>query len=153
MKKWLGFLLAVTFITGFSIALAQDKGTPAEAKAMVKKAVAYVKEAGREKALAEFNNPRGKFIFKDLYIYAGTLQDGTTLAHPYTPALIGKVVMDMKDADGKYFIREKNEIAKKHGGGTINYRWTNPKTKKVEMKSTYFEVVDGMTINCGYYPK
>ena len=80
----------------------------------------------REKALAEFSNPKGKFIHKDLYIYAGTADDAVTLAHPHTPALVGKSMMNLKDADGKYFIREKNEMGKKHGGGEIKYRWSNP---------------------------
>ena len=149
MKKLLGIFAALLLMAG--MAHAQDRGTPAEAKAMVKKAVAYVKEAGRDKAIAEFNNPKGKFIYKDLYIYAGTIADAVTLAHPYTPALIGKSMMDLKDADGKYFIREKNEMGKKYGGGEISYRWTHPQSKKVEKKYLYFEVVDGLTINCGYY--
>ncbi len=149
MKKLFVLLTAIMLMAGG--AQAQDRGTPAEAKALVKKAVAYVKEVGKDKALAEFNNPKGKFISKDLYIYAGTLEDSVTLAHPYTPALVGKSMMNLKDADGKYFIKEKNEMGKKYGGGEISYRWTHPLTKKVEMKYVYFEIVDGLTINCGYY--
>jgi hypothetical protein len=149
MKKLFVLLAAIMLMAG--IAQAQDRGTPAEAKAMVKKAVAYVKEVGRDQALVEFNNPKGKFIYKDLYIYAGTIEDAVTLAHPFTPALIGKNMMNLKDADGKPFIKEKNEMGKKYGGGEISYRWTHPQSKKVEMKYLYFEVVDGLTINCGYY--
>lgn len=73
MKKIFLIFTAIVFMAG--MAQAQDRGTPAEAKAMVKKAVAYVKEVGRDKALAEFGNPKGKFIYKDLYIYAGTAED------------------------------------------------------------------------------
>jgi cytochrome c len=47
-------------------ALAADKSTPAPAAALVKKAVAYLKENGKDKALAEFNIPKGIFLDRDL---------------------------------------------------------------------------------------
>src|SRR5512145_424786 len=105
MKKVLALVMAVLFVASVGVATAQDKGTAAEAQAMVKKAVAYMKEVGKEKALAEFNNPKGMFISKDLYVWA-TGMDGTNLSHPYTPALIGKNMYNLKDADGKLFVQE-----------------------------------------------
>ena len=152
MKKVFALAMAVLFMVGVSVAVAQDKGTSAEAQTLVKKAVAYMKEVGKEKALTEFNNPKGKFIYKDLYVWA-TAMDGTNLSHPYTPALIGKNMYNLKDADGKLFVQERIEIAKTKGKGSIEYRWTNQQTKKVEKKEAYFEVVPGMDlfVNCGYY--
>lgn len=150
MKKVLGLSIAILFLASVSAAMAQDKGTASEAKAMVKKAVAYMKEVGKEKAIAEFSNPKGKFIYKDLYVFVIDM-DGVELAHPFTPALIGKNLMNMKDADGKAYVKERTSIAKEKGSGTIDYRWSNPHTKKVEKKQAYFEVVDNMIINCGYY--
>ncbi len=150
MKKVLVFAMAIMFLASVGVAVAQDKGTPAEAKAMVKKAVAFMKEVGKEKTLAEVNNPKGKFIYKDLYVFVIDM-DGVELAHPFTPALIGKNLMNMKDADGKSYVKERASIAKEKGSGTIDYRWSNPQTKKVEKKQAYFEVVDNMIINCGYY--
>src|SRR5512137_2843156 len=47
---------------------AQQRGTPAEAKSLVEKALAYIKANGQEKAFEEFNNPKGKFVDRDLYI-------------------------------------------------------------------------------------
>lgn len=86
---------------------------------MVKKAVAYVKEAGREKALAEFKNPQGKFINKDLYIWASDM-NSVVLAHPMTPALSGKNMLEVKDAGGKYFAKEMVAIAKAKGLGAVD---------------------------------
>jgi cytochrome c len=152
MKKVLAFAMVFMFLVSVSVAMAGEKGTPAEAKALVKKAVAFMKEVGKEKALAEFNNPKGKFIYKDLYVWA-TAMDGTNLSHPYTPALVGKNMYNLKDADGKLFVQERIEIAKAKGKGSIEYRWVNQQTKKVEKKEAYFEVVPGMDlfVNCGYY--
>ena len=58
---------------------AQQRGTPAEAKAMVEKAIAYIKANGQEKAFAEINNPKGKFVDRDLYIMVIDM-NGTCLA-------------------------------------------------------------------------
>ncbi len=148
MKNFWVAMFVVLFAAG--LVQAQERGTAAEAREMVKKAVAYVKEVGREKALAEFNNPKGRFVHKDLYVWA-TGMDGVNLSHPFTPALIGKNMYELKDADGKYFVKERIEIAKSKGKGTIDYRWTHPQTKKVEKKQAYFELVDNMLVNCGYY--
>jgi Signal transduction histidine kinase len=152
MKKLLVFWVAILFVASVGVASAQDKGTAAEAKALVKKGVAYMKEVGKDKALAEFANPKGMFIYKDLYIYA-TAMDGTNLAHPYTPAMTGKNYINLKDADGKLFVKETIELAKDKGGGDYVYRWTHPKTKKVEKKHVYVEAVPGMDLilTCGYY--
>ena len=152
MKKVLGLVMAVLFMAGIGVAMAEDKGTADEAHAMVKKAVAYMKEVGKEKALAEFNNPKGKFVYKDLYVWA-TGMDGTNLSHPYTPALIGKNMYNLKDADGKFFVQERINILKTKPSGTIEYRWTNQNSKKVEQKVAYFETVPGMNLflNCAYY--
>lgn len=148
----MALVVTILFAVGVGVAAAQEKGTADEAKAMVKKAVAYMKEVGKDKALAEFNNPKGKFVSKDLYVWA-TGMDGTNLSHPYTPALIGKNMYNLKDADGKLFVQERIAQVKAKGSGTIEYRWTNQNTKKIEQKVAYFEGVPGMNLflNCAYY--
>lgn len=152
MKRVLALVVTILFAVGVGVAAAQERGTADEAKAMVKKAVAYMKEVGKDKALAEFNNPKGKFVSKDLYVWA-TGMDGTNLSHPYTPALIGKNMYNLKDADGKLFVQERIAQVKAKGSGTIEYRWTNQNTKKIEQKVAYFEGVPGMNLflNCAYY--
>ncbi len=59
MKKMFVITLVLMFVVGISgFALAAD-GTPAEAKALVKKAIDYMKANGKDKAFAEFATPRG----------------------------------------------------------------------------------------------
>jgi cytochrome c len=145
MKKFLVLIMTISLLGSVSVALAQDRGTPEEAKALVKKAVVFIKEVGKDKALAEFNNQKGKFVYKDLYVWATAL-DGTNLSHPFTPSLIGKNMMNLKDADGKLFVKERIEMLKTKPSGTIQYRWTNHQTKKVEKKEAYFEIVPGMNL-------
>lgn len=144
----LGLALAVGC---FSQVLAAEQGSEKEAIALVKKAVAYMKANGKEKAFAEFNNPKGQFVDRDLYITVTDL-NGVNLAHGANQKIVGKNVLDLKDADGKAFIREYVEVAKK-GGGWVEYKWPNPVTKAVERKKSYVELVDDDVVTCGVYSR
>lgn len=130
--------------------LAGEKGTPEEAVALVKKAVAYLKVHGNEKAFAVFSDPKGEFVDRDLYIYAANMS-GVALAHGANARLIGKSVLELRDADGKYFVKELLEIGNTKGKGWVDYKWPNPVTKAIEQKSTYLERVGDIAILCGVY--
>ena len=61
MKKGMIFVLAICFTLGIAGAsfAAVERATAKEAEAMVKKAVAFLKANGKEKAIPEFNNNKG----------------------------------------------------------------------------------------------
>ena len=132
---------------------AEERGTADEAHKLVKKAVDFYAKNGQAKALAEFNNPKGLFLYKDLYIW--TENEGVTTAHPKTPGLVGKNWLTLKDAKGRLFVQEIIKVAKAQGKGTVEYAWTHPETKKIEDKIAYVEKVpvpnDHTIIVCGYY--
>ena len=71
-------------------------GTAEEAKAMLEKAVAAVKE-NRAKALDMFNKGEGGFKDRDLYVYCANASDGIFTAHP---TLKGKQLRDIKGKHG-----------------------------------------------------
>lgn len=149
MKK-AGILIAVliTFIAGISFAA--TRGTPDQAKAMVEEAISYYNAKGHDAALAEFSKPDGKFIKGDLYIFAIDL-NGLTLAHGANQKLIGKSLLEVKDADGKFFMKEMIEVAKSKGKGWVDYKWTNPESKKIEPKTSYIIKVKDLFLGCGAY--
>jgi hypothetical protein len=75
MKKALLASLVSLLLMGVgSITHADEYGTAAEAEAMVKKAIAYLKANGKDKAFAEFSNPKGQFVDRDLYVTVYDLQ-------------------------------------------------------------------------------
>ncbi|HOV90232.1 MAG TPA: methyl-accepting chemotaxis protein [Syntrophorhabdaceae bacterium] len=125
-------------------------GTAEEAQELVRKAVNYLKQQGREKAFKEFSNKNGQFINKDLYIFVVDRQ-GLTLAHGGNPALVGKLMFDLKDADGKYFMRDIIDLGMKQDKGWVEYKWLNPATGKVMEKSAYCERFDDLFFGCGIY--
>ncbi len=151
MKKILSSILfaLVTAVFG-SVAAAADKGSADEAMALVKKAAAYMKANGKDKAVAAFNDPKGQFVDRDLYIFAID-PTGLTVANGSNAKLVGKNVMSMKDQDDKPFIKQFMELGASAGKGWVDYRWVNPVSQKIETKSTYIEKVDGLIIGCGIY--
>jgi signal transduction histidine kinase len=150
MKALIKYLMLVlTALTLSSTAWAADKGSPDEAMAMVKKAVAYVKANGKEKAFAEFSNPKGAFVDRDLYVMVYDME-GNNKAHGSNPKLIGKNLLEIKDADGVFIVKGLIDTAKK-GSGWFDYKWPNATTKAVEPKSTYVEKVDDVLIGVGIY--
>jgi signal transduction histidine kinase len=65
--------------------------------------------------------------------------------------MIGKELIDMKDADGKEFVKERIEIAKTKGSGWQDYKFTDPLTKKIEHKRAYIERHGDLIFGCGIY--
>jgi hypothetical protein len=148
MKKILAVLLTGIFLLGLTGAAVAS--SVAEATALVDKAIAFYKANGKDKALAEFSNPKGQFVKGELYIFILDL-NGVVLAHGANEKLINKDMSQLKDTDGKLFIQEALQTAKSKGSGWVDYKWTNPTTKKVEAKSTYVKKVDELIFCCGIY--
>jgi hypothetical protein len=121
-----------------------------EAKEWVKKAIAFYKKAGKAVALAEFTNPKGPFIEGDMYIFVLNLK-GTMLAHGVNEKYIGLDFCDVKDSDGRSFIREIVEVANTKGSGFVDYKWYNPVNKEDMEKHVYFEKVDEVIICSGVF--
>ena len=126
------------------------QGTANEAAAMAKNGVAYLKANGKEKFLAEVVNNKGQFVDRDLYISVWTPK-AVVLAHGANPKLIGKDIIELKDADGKYFMKEIVSRAASSPNGWVDYKWVNPISKEIQAKSAYFEKADDMIISTGYY--
>jgi cytochrome c len=151
MKKTIfGILFAFCAMGLQGAAAAAERSTPEQAMALVKKAADFLKANGKEKALAEFNNPKGPFVDRDLYIFVID-PSGVTVANGNNSKLVGKQVMEMKDQDGKPFIKAFFELGNTKGKGWVDYHWNNPVSNKIEMKSTYIEKVEDLLIGCGIY--
>ena len=148
MKKVLIAVLICLVAAGF--VYASEKGTSKEAQVLVGKAIAYYKANGKDKAFAAINDPKGQFVKKDLYVFAFDF-NGVCLAHGANKALIGKDLSQLKDSNGKLFITEMSQGAKTKGKGWQDYNWTNPVSKKIEPKSSYYVKEGDIYFGCGIY--
>ena len=145
---------ALTLLAASSLAFAQERGSIDEAKAMVEKGLAHVKAVGAEKAFADFTDKEsGKWQNKDLYVFV-VKTDGTTVAHGANKGLLGKSLIELKDPNGKLFIKEMIDVGMK-GTGMVEYSFTDPQTKKMAPKQSYVARVPGFDgiIGVGAYKK
>jgi len=71
----------------------------------------------------------------DGYFYAYTY-DGLNLVHPRQPELVGTNLLNMRDSDGTFVIRELIARAQE-GGGFQRYLWPKPSTGQIERKLGY----------------
>ena len=158
--RWAGLLAgALLMLPGLVLAGARSAakaphGSREEAKAMVEKAVRWVRERGTDRTLAEITlagtDKKGEFIDRDLYVFVYDFR-GVCLAHGANPKLVGRNLWDLVDADGSYLIRGLVETARQ-GSGWYRYKWSNPLTKKIEEKLAYVKKVDeGLWLGSGVY--
>lgn len=124
--------------------------TADEAVAMVKKGVAFIKAQGTEKGYAEISNKQGQFIDRDLYLVVYGL-DGTVLAHGANDKMVGKNLIDLKDIDGKAFVKERVEMAQTKNSFWQDYKFTDPVNRKIEPKTTYCERLEASVVCGGIY--
>ena len=137
---------ATSFVT------AAETVTKPEAEAMVKKALAYMKSNGREKTFAEIDKKDGQFVDRDLYLVVyGT--DGVVRAHGANTKMVGKNLMELKDVDGKAFVKERVEMAKKKVPFWQDYKFNNPVTGKIEPKTMYCVPEEDIILCGGVYLK
>ena len=127
-----------------------DSATKEECVSKSKEAAAMVNEKGIGATIEEINRKDGKFVWKDTYVFLMDL-DGKMLAHPMSPALIGKNVLDMKDkgTPGKLLFKEFVEVAKGKGEGWVDYMWINPGDPAPRKKVTYIYRVPGKDLFAG----
>ena len=118
--------------------------------ATVKKGVAYLKANGKDKAYAEISNKQGAFVDRDLYLVVYGL-DGTVRAHGANEKMVGKNLIDMKDVDGKPYVKERMELAAVKPSFWQEYKFTYPVSKKIEPKQMYCEKVDDSVLCGGIY--
>ena len=118
-----------------------------EAEAMVKKGVAFVKANGADKGYAEITSKQSQFKDRDLYLVVYGL-DGKVWAHGANEKMVGRNLIDLKDVDGKEFVRERTELGKAKASFWQDYKFSHPVTKKVGDKSMYCERLE-QTVVCG----
>jgi len=142
--RTLGILLAATVQI-------MAAGTKDQAKALVKAAIVDFKAEGTA-MFAKVTAKDAKYVQEDLYVTVYDLT-GKCVAHGSNPKQVGKDLIELKDPDGKEFVKERVEIAKTKGSGWQDYKFSNPVDKKIEAKTAYLEKSGDYIFACGAYSK
>ena len=144
----LAAFVALFLFTAVGTTRAGQYGTPNEAKAMLERAVAAVKE-DKAKALDMFNKGEGGFKDRDLYVWCANASDGIVTATPYWNS--GK---QLKDLEGKRGAPFGQTVMQNATEGTIKettYWWPRPGTDKPLEKTALYTKVGDQICSVGYY--
>ena len=129
---------------------AADFGTAEEAKAMLERAVAAVKE-DKAKALDMFNKGEGGFKDRDLYVFCANASDGIITAHPYGEK--GKQLSGLVGVNG---LRLGETMMQNATEGTIKvttYVWPRHPTGEILEKTVFYMKAGDQICGVGYYKK
>lgn len=122
-------------------------GTEQEARAMLERAVAAIKE-NKEKALDMFNKGEGGFKDRDLYVFCANASDGVLTAHPH---LKGEHLQDIVGKKGYPLGQEIMRTATEGKISEVTYWWPRPGTEKPLEKRTFYTKVLDQDCGVGYY--
>ncbi len=136
-------------LVGYAVA---GSATKDECVAKSKEAAQMINDKGLDAAVAEINNKNGKFVWKDTYVFLMDL-NGTMLAHPMSPTLIGKNLLATPDKTGKMLFVEFVDVAKDPGNGWVDYMWPKPGEDTPSKKISYIYRVPGQNylVGAGIY--
>ncbi|MCB4359095.1 cache domain-containing protein [Quatrionicoccus australiensis] len=149
-KPTLG-LAGIVLLATSSLATAGEHATPREARALFDQAVKHLQANGPDKAWPAFNERKGAFVRKDLYVYVIDRQ-GTYVANGAAPdSLIGLKVLDTVDAAGSPIFRQMIAVTDKQPEARIRYVWLNRKSNHVEPKVAWLHREGDYILGVGYY--
>lgn len=158
MKQLQFLLVALSFgLTLTAAVSAEEMAGRDECVAMCKAAAKMVME-NKEAGIKEIANPKGKFVWKDSYVYLMDMK-GRMLAHPFMPELTKKGSLlketDQNRRNPKLIFAELVEVAKKNGEGWVDYKWPKPGQKVPTNKFTFIYRVGytDMLVGAGIYKK
>ena len=134
-------------------ATAADKPTPEVIVLKVEEACKLLQTEGL-KAFPKFKGKDSPFIFNGTYIWIHDT-DSRMLMHPIKPKMENTEIIGLKDAGGKLFFGEMNQVAQEKGAGWVDYMWPKPGEKQASKKISYIKLckADGkeLIIGCGVY--
>jgi cytochrome c len=144
-----GISAVLLLLTGPALAAAPaNTPTPAEAKAMLDKAVAYYKDHGRADALKAFNTRKAPFSDRTLYVFC-IGPDKKLVADGEYREYVGQSADLIKDSSGKMLGQAMLDAAA--GPGEIHYSFFNPATHLIEPKMAYLTKVESDVCGVGVY--
>ena len=148
-------LIASAFVTLLATSspagAASEFGTRDEAIAMVHRVQDMFKKLGPEGTFQAVKRKAPGTIDRDLYAYILDL-NGVVMANGAIPTMTtGTNLINFRDQNGKYMMREQMEVCKGPQRGWVDFRWLSPVTQTIEDKSAYLERMGDYCVGVGIY--
>lgn len=150
-RAFTGLIVLGVLGAALGAAAAGEFGTAEEAKAMLERAAAAVKQ-DETAALAAFTAGAEGFRDNDLYVFCGKLNDGMVSAHGAAPLRVGQINMrNDTDATGKKYGEEMFAVAREGEINIVEYVWPRPGESEPVSKASYVSKIGDQICGVGYY--
>ncbi len=127
------------------------QGTADQARQMVFDAMVHVRGADLARAAADFQNPHGPFINRDLYVFVFD-RAGYYVVNGAAPQRNGTPLSDIPGLDAEKLVADAFAVCDESQGGWVTYAITNPVTGTLQAKISYVMPLDeNRLIGCGCY--
>jgi len=123
--------------------------TEGDTRAMVKRAVSYLRTHGSKQAFAKFSQPRGEFAYGGIQLFVYN-KDGIIVADMANPAFVGQDLSNTVDADGQFVTKTILQQAEKFNSGWVSFHLKNA---YVMMYIEKVKLPDGdFIVGASYFP-
>ena len=120
---------------------------PAYTKYLVQRAMDRYDAEGRDHTIAYHNSPES--VDGEWYVFIFTEADGTYVAYPTRPDLLGTNVSELVDVNGKAFGTEF--AAADRNGVWVDYHFARPQAGEPTAKHAWAVAHDGLVFSAGWY--
>lgn len=127
-----------------------DRASPADAEAVVAKAVELIEAIGVRAALAQLLHPGSEYRKGELYVFVLD-ERGIVRGNGGFGQSAGQDVTGVRDPKGRYFVKEMLRVAKRRGRGWVAYEWIDPCTGRLAEKQTYVSRAGKFVVAAGIY--
>ncbi len=147
-------IITITLVVVLGLCLAAlalaDSATKGEVITKVKEAATMITNKGQDAAFKEINNKKGKFVWKDTYVFVLDLE-GTLVARAFRQGAIGMNLMNWKDKSDppRQPIKDMVDVAKNKGEGWVEYMNPKPGEEGLYKKISYIYKVPGQNLIVG----
>lgn len=121
---------------------------------VVNRAAALLTSQGRE-AFGQLRDKTGPYVFLETYVFVYDIE-GNEFVNPGQPSLEGKNILEMKDVNGKFPIKDSIAAALKSSSAWVDYYWYRPGHNAPARKHAYVRKVTfgngTYIVGSGYYP-
>ncbi len=137
----------ICFLLMGNMLWAEQSPSPEEVIAKVKAAAEFLAKSG-ESGLAEFNDPKGRWAWKDTYVFVYNCDKEEISAH-VNNKLINYKLADLIDKNGRYIGYDLCAESLKPNGGWTEYWWPKAGSTTPERKISYILKVPGQPYQVG----
>lgn len=106
-------------------------------------------EKTEEEALADALDAIRYFRYSEVEYFWVNNMEGVMIMHPISTQLENTTVLDLQDADGKYFFKEMVDDVSNDGEGIVRYQWPKPGKDEPQPKISYVRGFDSWSLIVG----